>query len=31
MTVRGKIQKFVMRKESITELGLEKDAVAQTA
>jgi fatty-acyl-CoA synthase len=31
MTVTGKIQKFVMRKESITELGLEKDAAAQTA
>jgi fatty-acyl-CoA synthase len=31
MTVTGKIQKFVMREQSIKELGLETEAAAQTA
>lgn len=31
MTVTGKIQKFVMRDQSIEELGLEAEAAAQTA
>ena len=31
MTVTGKIQKFLMRKQSIEELGLEQAAAVKTA